>query len=115
MGRGTIKFNSPNRDNLTPKLQITFRLDAKAKSLQEEELLITWVGWFISWLYPAEVVKECISRPSKICLSDDHYFEFLALKSPITIEEAGFKSLILDKNKLEQNVSNSTELWLGDL
>ena len=40
-----------------------------------------------------------------------------SLKWSITIEEAGFKSLILDKNKwkLEQNVSNSSELWLGDL
>ena len=44
-------------------------------------------------------------------------FEFLALKSPITTEKVGFKSLILDTNKLklEQNVSNSSEVGLGDL
>ena len=66
----------------------------------------------MNWVYPAEVVKECIAQPSKVSLSDDLHFELLALKSPITIEEAGFKSLILDKNKLklEQNVSNSSEL-----
>ena len=48
---------------------------------------------------------------------DDHQFEVLALKLPVTTKEAGFKSLILDKNKLslKQNVSNSPELWLGDL
>ena len=66
----------------------------------------------MNWVYPAEVVKECIAQPSKVSLSDDLHFELLALKSPITIEEAGFKSLILDKNKLklELNVSNSSEL-----
>ena len=81
-----------NRDNSTPELQGKFGLDAKTKSVQEEESLLTWVGWSISWVYPAEVVKECIARPSKVSLSDDHDFEFLALKSPITIEEGGFKS-----------------------
>ena len=55
----------------------------------------------MNWVYPAEVVKECIAQPSKVSLSDDLHFELLALKSPITIEEAGFKSLILDKNKLK--------------
>ena len=71
----------------------------------------------MNWVHPAEVVKECIAQPSKVSLSDDLHFELLVLKSPITIEEAGFKSLILGKNKLklEQNVSNSSELWLGDL
>ena len=80
-------------------------------------MLITWVGWSISWVYPAEIVKECNTRPLKVSLSDGHYFEFLALKSPITIKEGGFKSLILDRNrlKLEQNVSNTSGLWLGDL
>ena len=60
-------------------------------------------------MYPAKVVKECIVRPSKVSLSDDHYFKALALQSAITIEELGFKSLRLNKNKLrlEQNVSNS--------
>ena len=102
---------------MTPELQITFGLDAKAKSMLGDELLIRWVGWSISWVYPAEVVKECIARPSKVSLSDDHHFEFLALKSSNTIEETGFKSIISDKNrlKLEQNVSNSSVLWLGDL
>ena len=63
-------------------------------------------------MYPAKVVKECIGRPRDVSLSDDCHFEFLALKSSITIEEAVFKSLILDgkKLKLEQNVSNSSEL-----
>ena len=58
-------------------------------------------------MYPANVVKECIARPSKVFFSDDHHFEALAFKSPITIEEAGFKLLLLNKNKLslEQNVS----------
>ena len=78
--------------------------------MQEEELLITWINWSISWVYQAEIVNECITRPSKLLLSDDYHFEFLALKSPITIEKAGFKSLILDKNKLklEQTVPNSS-------
>ena len=61
----------------------------------QEELLT------ISWLYPAKVVKECTAQPSKVSLSDDHQFEVLALKLPITIEEAGFKSLILDKKQIE--------------
>ena len=30
-----------NRDNSTPELQITFGLDARIKSMQEAELLIT--------------------------------------------------------------------------
>ena len=62
----------------------------------------------MNWVHPAEVVKECIAQPS----NSDLHFELLVLKSPITIEEAGFKSLILGKNKLklEQNVSNSSEL-----
>ena len=62
--------------------------------MQEEELLVTWVDWSISWVYPAELVKECIARPSKVSLSDNHHFNVLELKSPITIEEAGLKSLI---------------------
>ena len=63
--------------------------------------------------FVAEVTfKEYIAWPSKVSLSDDHHFKVLALKSLIKIEEAGFKSLILHKNKLrlEQNVSNSSEL-----
>ena len=57
-------------------------------------------------MYPAKVVKECIARPSKVCLSDDHHFEALALKSAIAIQEAGSESLTLNKNELglEQNV-----------
>ena len=59
-----------------------FGLDAKIKSMQEEELLITWVGWSISWEYPAEVVKECIARPSKVSLADDcHFFNITAANS----------------------------------
>ena len=78
-----------NRDKSTPELQTTFGLDTKIKSMQEEELLITWVGWSISWVYPAEVIKECIARPSKVYLSDDHHFEVPALRSSIIIEETG--------------------------
>ena len=68
-------------------------------------------------MYLAEVLKECIARTSQVSLSDDYHFKVLALKLPITIEEAEFKLLILDKNKLrlEWNVSNSSELSLGDL
>ena len=64
---------------------------------------------------PIEVIKDCIERPSKVSLSDDQHSEVVALKLPIAVEEAGFKSLILDKNKLglEQNVSNSSELYNG--
>ena len=85
--------------------------------MQKEELLITRVGWSTRSVYPAEVVKECIARPSKVSISDDHHFEFLALNWQITTKEAGLKLLILDKNKLKlkHNVSNSSELWLGDL
>ena len=45
---------------------------------------------------------------SKVSLSDDPHFEVRALNSPITIKEAGFKSLTLHKNKLrlKQNVLN---------
>ena len=121
-----IKFNAPNiklwwhlpnKDNSTPELQITFELDAKIKSMQEEGLLITWIGWSISCVYLAEIIKDVIAWPSKVYLSDHHHLEALVLKSTTTIEEAGFKSLILDKNKfmLEQNASNSSELWFGDL
>ena len=85
--------------------------------MQQKELLITWLGWYIIWVYPAKVDKECIEWPSKFHLSNDHHFEVLALKSPITIEEVGIKSLISDKNKLrlQQNLSNSSQLRLGDL
>ena len=85
--------------------------------MQEEELLITWVGWFLSWVYTAEFVTECITQPPKTLLSDDHHFEVIPLKSQIAIEEAGFEWLILDKNKmrLEQNVWHSLEIWLGNL
>ena len=48
----------------------------------------------ISWVYQTELVKECISQPSKVSLSDDHHLEVLALKSPITIDKAGLKSLV---------------------
>ena len=76
-----------------------FGLDAKIKPIPEEKLLITWVGWSISRLYTIKIVKERISRSSKVSLYDDYHFGVLALTSPITIEEAGFKSSILDKNK----------------
>ena len=48
----------------------------------------------ISWVYQTELVKECISQPSKVSLFDDHHLEVLALKSPITIDKAGLKSLV---------------------
>ena len=107
-----IIIKTTYRDNSATELQITFRLDAKTKSMQGDQLLVTWVGWSISWVYPAQVVKECIARPSKDFLSDDLHFEVLALKSPILTKEVGFKSLILDKSKLKlkQNISNSSKL-----
>ena len=33
-----------NREKLTTKLQISFGLDGKIMSIQEEELLVTWEG-----------------------------------------------------------------------
>ena len=68
------------------------------KPSQEEELLISWVAWSVSWMQPAEVVKTT-AWPSKGSLSDAHNFEVLALKSQIITEQVGFKSLILNKNK----------------
>ena len=67
-----------NREKSTTKLQISFGLDGKIMSIQEEELLVTWEGWSISWVYPAKVMKERITQPLKDSLSNDHTFDIIA-------------------------------------
>ena len=67
-----------NREKSTTKLQISFGLDGKIMSIQEEELLVTWEGWSISWVYLAKVMKERITQPLKDSLSNDHNFDVIA-------------------------------------
>ena len=66
-----------NREKSTTKLQISFGLDGKIMSIQEEELLVTWEGWSISWVYPAKVMKERITQLLKDLLSNDHNFDVI--------------------------------------
>lgn len=49
-------------------------------------------------MYPAEVVKKYIERPTKVSLFDNHHFEFLASKSPNTIKRK-FLQLFAGKGK----------------
>ena len=77
------------------------------------------VGWWISLLYPAVDVKDSILCPSgESGESSAYHLEDLALKSPIDIEQSGFKSLILErhnKSRSPQKSSNWSWFWLGDL
>ena len=102
-------------DISTPELLIKLGYDVKMRSIQDKESLVVYVGWLISWLYPAAGVMIFISRPSIFSLSNLHHFVDLALQSPVIIEQAGFKSLIFDKkSKLAQKLSNHSRPSLGD-
>ena len=51
--------------------------------MQEDELLITWVGLLIICLYPADDVRVSISWPTELVISLLHHHEHLVLRSPV--------------------------------
>ena len=51
------------------------------------ELFITCVGLSIIFAYPANDLREIISRPDESVMSSFHQFVQRALKSPVTIEQ----------------------------
>ena len=58
--------------------------------MQDDDLLIKCVGWFINHLtITCCVVMLSSSRPAVLSLSEEYHFEHVALKSPMTIEQVG--------------------------
>ena len=117
-------------DEWAPDFITKFGCDVKSKSIQEDEWLSMWVGWFmiflslywwVGWfiicLSPYWEVRFAILEPSVVVLSFLYHWLNFVLKSPSAITKNGFVSKILSRisSKLFVNVSNSSWDWLGDL
>ena len=104
-------------DEWTPGSITELGCDVKSKSIQEDELLSIWAGWFIIFLSPYWEVKFAILEPSVVILSFLYHWLNFALKSSSEITKNGFVSKILSRisSKLFVNTSNSSWYWLGDL
>ena len=72
------------------------------------------MGLSMIWVYPADDVREAISRPAELVMSSFHQFVQTALKSPLTIEERGNSSFIWLRiiSDFKQKILNSSWLWL---
>ena len=77
----------------TPYSEITFWLVQNIRSVHNIKLFLTGVGLSIIFLYPADDVRESISRPVELVMSFQQFVQE-ALKSPVTIEQIGNLSLI---------------------
>ena len=67
----------------------------KSKSIQEDELLNMWVGWFILCLSPHREVRFAILERSVVVLSFlYHWFKFM-LKYPSAITKKSYLELVL--------------------
>ena len=66
---------------LTPYFKITFWLVQNIRSIHDIELFITCVGLSMIFVYPADDVREAISRPAELVMSSFHQFVQRALKS----------------------------------
>ena len=69
--------------------------DVKIRSMQEDELFVKWVGLSIIWLKPTVDVMVSSSFPILSLVSKVYHFEHFPLKSPVVIEIAGLRLLIL--------------------
>ena len=104
-------------DEWTPDSITKLGCDVKSESIQEDELLSVWVGWFITCLSPYRVVIFAILEPSVVVLSFSYHWLNFVLKSHSAITKNGFVSKMLSRisSKFFVNVSNSSWDWLGVL
>ena len=72
------------------------------------------MGLSMIWVYPADDVREAISRPAELVMSSFHQFVQTALKSPLPIEERENSSFIWLRiiSDFKQKILNSSWLWL---
>ena len=63
--------------------------EADVNSMQDAETFVKWVGLLITWLQPAADVITSNKSPVWLFLSEEHYFECYALKSPQGNEHDG--------------------------
>ena len=105
-------------DEWAPDFITKFGCDVKSKSIQEDELLSMWVGWFIiflspywwvGWfiicLSPYLEVRFAILEPSDVVLSFLYHWLKFALKSPSAI----IRTVLFQKSSLELVLSC---LWM---
>ena len=61
-------------------------------------------------VYPADDVRQSISRPAELAMLSFHQFVQRALKSPVTIEQRGILSFIWLRriSRFVQKISNSS-------
>ena len=79
--------------------------------MHDIELFITCVGLSIICAYPANDLREIISRPDESVMSSFHQFVQRALKSPVTIEQRVNSSFIwLRISNFVQKILNSSAL-----
>ena len=64
-----------------PYFDIQFWLVQNIRSIHDIELFITCVGLSMIFVYPADDVREAISRPAELVMSSFHQFVQRALKS----------------------------------
>ena len=95
---------------LTPYFKITFWLVQNIRSIHDIELFITCVGLSMIFVYPADDVREAISRPAELVMSSFHQFVQRTLKSSVTIEHRGNSSFIWLRriSNFVQKISNSS-------
>ena len=95
-----------------PKLKSIFRLLQNLGLMQENELFTVWVGLLINFLYFDYDVRVSFA----LLISLLHYFEYLALKSPLRTQKVGSLLLIwsIIVSKFVQKCSYLCWFWLGD-
>ena len=93
-----------------PYFDIQFWLVQNIRSIHDIELFITCVGLSMIFVYPADDVREAISRPAELVMSSFHQFVQRTLKSSVTIEHRGNSSFIWLRriSNFVQKISNSS-------
>ena len=104
------------KDVWIPELTERFGWYIKIKSMQEELRLCIWFGSFIICWNPVQDVNESNLVLSMVLISSDHYEEDLALKSPVTKVNYGFRLFIPRSSfsKFSKKWLNSSLVWLGE-
>ena len=95
-----------------PYLEITFWLVQNIRSIHDTELFITCVGLSIICVYPADDVREAISRPAELVMPSFPQFVQRALKSLGATKQRRNSSFIWLRrtSKFVQKISNSSQI-----
>ena len=71
----------------TPYFETTFWLVQSIRSIHDMQLFIIFLGLSMTFVYPADDVREAIYWPAELVMSSFHQFVQRALKSPVTTDK----------------------------